>query len=83
MAKVIVMFSGGLDSVCASHLLKSMGQEVIGLHFVLPFTAGLGIDHFGEKNGGSTHLTPYPGHGALKVPLVAEIEFPWDGLMVS
>jgi len=40
--KCIVMFSGGLDSVVATHLLSSQGLEVEALHFVLPFDAGLG-----------------------------------------
>jgi tRNA U34 2-thiouridine synthase MnmA/TrmU len=36
------MFSGGLDSTIAVHLLKSQGLEVTALHFVLPFYSGLG-----------------------------------------
>jgi tRNA U34 2-thiouridine synthase MnmA/TrmU len=43
--KCLVMFSGGLDSTIAVHLLKSQGCEVIALHFVLPFESGLGIEH--------------------------------------
>lgn len=43
--KCLVMFSGGLDSVIACHLLKSQGLEVEALHFVLPFDAGIGNDH--------------------------------------
>jgi tRNA U34 2-thiouridine synthase MnmA/TrmU len=39
------MFSGGLDSVVAAHLLKSQGLEVVALHFVLPFQSGVGFDH--------------------------------------
>jgi tRNA U34 2-thiouridine synthase MnmA/TrmU len=39
------MFSGGLDSVIATHLLKNQGLEVVALHFVLPFESGLDIDH--------------------------------------
>jgi tRNA-uridine 2-sulfurtransferase len=35
--KCIVLFSGGLDSVIAVHLLKQQGFEVIALNFVLPF----------------------------------------------
>ena len=42
MHKTIVMFSGGLDSVIAAHLLKSQGLDVTALHFILPFYAGLG-----------------------------------------
>jgi tRNA U34 2-thiouridine synthase MnmA/TrmU len=36
------MFSGGLDSAIAIHLLKSQGLQVTALHFVLPFYSGLG-----------------------------------------
>ena len=39
--KCIVLFSGGLDSVIAVHLLKAQGLEVIALHFVLPFDHGV------------------------------------------
>jgi len=39
---VIVMFSGGLDSVMAAHMLKSQGLDVTALHFLLPFYSGLG-----------------------------------------
>ncbi|MCL2183213.1 MAG: 7-cyano-7-deazaguanine synthase [Chitinispirillia bacterium] len=42
MHKAIVMFSGGLDSVIAAHLLKSQGLDVTALHFVLPFYAQTG-----------------------------------------
>ena len=37
MVQGIVMFSGGLDSVIAAHLLKSQGLRIKALHFVLPF----------------------------------------------
>jgi tRNA-uridine 2-sulfurtransferase len=40
-AKCIVLFSGGLDSVIAVHLLKEQGLEVVALHFVLPFDHGI------------------------------------------
>jgi tRNA-specific 2-thiouridylase len=40
----IVMFSGGLDSVCATHLLMLQGLALKALHFALPFYAGLGLD---------------------------------------
>ncbi len=37
MTKCITLFSGGLDSVIAIHLLQQQGIEVEALHFVLPF----------------------------------------------
>jgi hypothetical protein len=43
MVQGIVMFSGGLDSVCATHLLLSQGLKLKALHFVLPFYSGLGM----------------------------------------
>jgi len=42
MVHGIVMFSGGLDSVTATHLLKSQGLQIKALHFLLPFYSGLG-----------------------------------------
>ncbi len=42
MVHGIVMFSGGLDSVIAAHLLKNQGLQIKALHFVLPFYSGLG-----------------------------------------
>jgi tRNA-uridine 2-sulfurtransferase len=45
MKKALVMFSGGLDSVTATHLLKQQGIEIVALHFVLPFYSGLGLEH--------------------------------------
>lgn len=45
MIKSIVMFSGGLDSVIAAHLLKQQGIDVCALHFVLPFESGFGFSH--------------------------------------
>ncbi len=39
------MFSGGLDSVIAVHLLRQQGFDVTALHFVLPFESGLGLAH--------------------------------------
>jgi tRNA-uridine 2-sulfurtransferase len=43
MVDGIVMFSGGLDSVCATHLLLSQGLKLKAVHFVLPFYSGLGM----------------------------------------
>ena len=40
----LIMFSGGLDSVCATHLLLSQGLKLKALHFVLPFYSGLGME---------------------------------------
>jgi len=40
--KVIVMYSGGLDSTIAIHLLKSQGLDVTALHFRMPFNVGIG-----------------------------------------
>ncbi len=34
----ILLFSGGLDSLLAARLLLDQGIELIGLHFLLPFT---------------------------------------------
>ncbi len=45
MIKCIVMFSGGLDSTITVHLLKSMGLDVLALHFVLPFYSAVGNSH--------------------------------------
>lgn len=45
MIKCIVMFSGGLDSTIAVHLMKSMGFDVLALHFVLPFYSEVGNSH--------------------------------------
>jgi len=58
------MFSGGLDSVMAVHLLKSQGLDVTALHFVLPFYAGL------DKN--PEQVQTYAA--ALGVPLRIEEE---------
>ena len=44
MVHGIVMFSGGLDSVCATHLLLSQGLKLRAIYFMLPFYAGLGIE---------------------------------------
>ncbi|MDR2693378.1 MAG: hypothetical protein LBB74_04090 [Chitinispirillales bacterium] len=40
--KIIVMYSGGLDSTIAVHLLKSQGLDVTALHFRMPFNVGAG-----------------------------------------
>ena len=45
MIKCIVMFSGGLDSTIAVHVLKSKGFDVLALHFVLPFYSHVGYSH--------------------------------------
>jgi tRNA U34 2-thiouridine synthase MnmA/TrmU len=58
------MFSGGLDSAIAVHLLKSQGLDVTALHFVLPFYSGLGR--------GPAQIEAYAA--ALGVPLRVEEE---------
>ncbi|HEX3020132.1 MAG TPA: hypothetical protein VHP36_07505 [Chitinispirillaceae bacterium] len=45
MVQGLVMFSGGLDSVVAAHLLKSQGLQIKALHFVLPFYSGVGYSY--------------------------------------
>ena len=45
MVDGLVMFSGGLDSVVSTHLLKSQGLSIKALHFVLPFYSGMGLSH--------------------------------------
>ncbi len=47
--KCIVMFSGGLDSTIAAHLLMRLGFDVLGVHYVLPFYSGVGLGHDGIK----------------------------------
>ncbi len=37
--KGILLYSGGLDSLLAAKLLLDQGIDLIGLHFILPFTA--------------------------------------------
>ena len=49
MVQCIVMFSGGLDSTIAVHLLKQQGIDVTALYFVLPFESGLDFDHAAVK----------------------------------
>ena len=41
----LLMFSGGLDSTIAGHILKSQGCHLLALHFVLPFYSGIGAPH--------------------------------------
>ncbi|NLL12136.1 MAG: tRNA 4-thiouridine(8) synthase ThiI [Fibrobacter sp.] len=45
MVHGLVMFSGGLDSVTATHLLRNQGLKIKALHFVLPFYSGLGSSY--------------------------------------
>jgi tRNA-uridine 2-sulfurtransferase len=56
LSKCIILFSGGLDSVVAAHLLLQQNIEVIALHFVLPFDQGVAskreeIVSFAQKIG--------------------------------
>jgi tRNA-uridine 2-sulfurtransferase len=43
--KCVVMFSGGLDSTIAVHLMQQQQIEVLALHFVLPFESSLEKTH--------------------------------------
>ena len=45
MVHGLILFSGGLDSVIATHLLKAQGLSLKALHFVLPFYSGIGHTH--------------------------------------
>ena len=62
--KCIVMFSGGLDSTIAVHLLMSLGFDVLALNYVLPFYSGFGLSHGDIKARAA----------ALNVPLRIEEE---------
>ncbi|MFP4415701.1 MAG: 7-cyano-7-deazaguanine synthase [Chitinispirillaceae bacterium] len=64
MSSCLVMFSGGLDSVIATHILQSQGLDVTALHFVLPFESGIGKEHEAVR-----HFAE-----ALNVPLRIEEE---------
>ena len=41
----LLMFSGGLDSTVAAHLLISQGLSILAVHYVLPFYSGIGNTH--------------------------------------
>jgi hypothetical protein len=43
------MFSGGLDSTIAVHMMQQQGMDVLALHFILPFYSGFGLAHEGIK----------------------------------
>ena len=43
------MFSGGLDSTIAVHMMQQQGLDVLALHFILPFYSGFGLAHEGIK----------------------------------
>ncbi len=43
--KCIVMFSGGLDSTIAVHMMRQQNIDVLAVHFILPFYSGLGLSH--------------------------------------
>jgi tRNA-specific 2-thiouridylase len=36
--RILLLFSGGLDSLVAARLLREIGAEVQALHFMTPFT---------------------------------------------
>jgi tRNA U34 2-thiouridine synthase MnmA/TrmU len=40
-ARVLLLFSGGLDSLLAARLLKETGSEVEAIHFITPFTGSM------------------------------------------
>ncbi len=52
--KCIVMFSAGLDSVVAAHMMKEQGLDVTCLHFVLPFQSGLDMEFENVKEAANT-----------------------------
>jgi tRNA U34 2-thiouridine synthase MnmA/TrmU len=56
--KCIVMFSGGLDSTIAVHMMQRQGLDVLALNFVLPFYSGLGLAHQAIKNRASSLNVP-------------------------
>lgn len=58
------MFSGGLDSCIAIHLLKKQGLNVLALHFVLPFASGVGIEH--------KKIQEYADHLSVPLKIVEE-----------
>ncbi|HUI92322.1 MAG TPA: hypothetical protein VLX68_08755 [Chitinivibrionales bacterium] len=62
--KCIVMFSGGLDSTIAVHLMQRQGLDALALHFILPFYSGFALGHEGIKKRAA----------ALGVPLRIEEE---------
>lgn len=41
----LLMFSGGLDSTVAAHLLTSQHLSILAVHYVLPFYSGIGNPH--------------------------------------
>jgi hypothetical protein len=47
------MFSGGLDSTIAVHMMRRQGIDVLALYFVLPFYSGLGLAHEAIKSSAS------------------------------
>lgn len=52
MAKAIVLFSGGLDSLLTVRILQAQGIEVIGLHLATPFQGpSPEASHWAEKFG--------------------------------
>jgi tRNA-uridine 2-sulfurtransferase len=62
--KCIVMFSGGLDSTIAVHLLMNLGFDVLALNYMLPFYSGFGLSHNAIKARAAS----------LGVPLMVEEE---------
>ncbi len=54
--KCLVLFSGGLDSVIAAHLMTRQGIDAVGVHFILPFdrhdTQGRQVVHTRAQKAG-------------------------------
>jgi tRNA U34 2-thiouridine synthase MnmA/TrmU len=56
--KCLVMFSGGLDSTIAVHLMQRLGFDVLALNYILPFYSGLGLSHDGIKARAASLAVP-------------------------
>lgn len=63
--KVIAMFSGGLDSCLAAHLMKDQGLEVLAFHHAMPFLSA-------KKGGGKNEKIAR--HMAEKLGMPIKVE---------